>query len=594
MTVIRKISAIVIAFVMAVMCVQISFAQESIFDTSNPGDGITDKDGNISVKGTLDLPGGFPVTIFVAPQIKENGIDVTLNKLSSATAADFSGIVEYTRTFTLDDDGRIDLSFNVKDRMPTGVANVYVSTSGGNEICFIGYFEHVGKNDVHTLVELKFNRGAATDYPGYIKEDSEGNEILRKLSANVAGYSNLNEKGDFADILYALKKDGFTAITLVDSFNEAVAWMELREKEDTFSVLSSYNGVFWDIDFSEESDYSKLSEQSQEKALEAIKDAKLSDREALNKKLADEVALANFREAGDRNALEEILGNDAYSDYFGNVKKLVAESKLNEYKLISVYNYVIGKNSSCYTKESMESLFAESIKKVKDESKSSGGGGGGGGSVSDDRNTTTSDVVLVVPGEVEQIDPREGFIKATEHPFTDVKAEHWANSYITKMYKDGAISGKTATSFAPEEKIVRQDFVKLVVSMLGTEMSDSKSTFEDVEKGSFYEPYIMAAAESGIINGIDEKTFGMSVNIKREDVAVIIGRILSSKGITAESEAVFSDIAQVSDYAAEAVKLTAANGLFKGDENGNFNPGASISRAEAAAVLVRLSDIINK
>ena len=33
MTIIKKISAIVLALVMAVMCVQISFAEEGIFDT---------------------------------------------------------------------------------------------------------------------------------------------------------------------------------------------------------------------------------------------------------------------------------------------------------------------------------------------------------------------------------------------------------------------------------------------------------------------------------------------------------------------------------------------------------------------------------
>ena len=598
MTIIKKISAIVLALVMAVMCVQISFAEEGIFDTSNPGDGITDKDGSITVKGTLDLPGGFPVTIFVAPQIKENDIDVTLDKLSSANAAEFLSMVEYTKPFTLSEDGKVNISFKVKDSMPTGVANVYVSCNGINEIFYIGYFEHVGKDDVNTLVQLKFNAGTPEDYPGYIAADIEGKEILRKLSANVAGYSELDGKTDFANILYSLKNEGFTAITLVDSFNEAVAWIELWEKEDTLSVLNSYNSVFWNVDLSEESDYKKLSENSQKEILEAIKNAKLSDKESLDKTLNDEIALANFREVTDRNAFSELISNDVYSDYFEEVQKIIKESELDEYDLISVYNYVLKKNSNCTTKRSMESLFTEAIKKVKEGNKPSGGGGGGGGgggsASAGGSNTTTSDVVLVVPGEVVEMDPREGFIKATEHPFIDVKAEHWANDYITKMYKDGVISGKTETSFAPEEKIVRQDFVKLIISMLGIEKSTEKSIFKDVEKGGYYEPYIMAAVSAGIINGTDENTFGMSVSIKREDVAVIIGRILASRGFTSESESQFSDSAQISAYAVQSVSLTAANGLFNGDDKGNFNPAASLTRAEAAAVLVRLSEIINK
>ena len=50
---------------------------------------------------------------------------------------------------------------------------------------------------------------------------------------------------------------------------------------------------------------------------------------------------------------------------------------------------------------------------------------------------------------------------------------------------------------------------------------------------------------------------------------------------------VFPDVADDADYA-WAAKLTNEMGIFTGDENGNFNPGQGITRAQCAAVVCRL------
>lgn len=49
----------------------------------------------------------------------------------------------------------------------------------------------------------------------------------------------------------------------------------------------------------------------------------------------------------------------------------------------------------------------------------------------------------------------------------------------------------------------------------------------------------------------------------------------------------FPDVPDGADYA-EAVSALAAMGIFTGDERGNFNPGANITRAEMATIICRL------
>ena len=201
-------------------------------------------------------------------------------------------------------------------------------------------------------------------------------------------------------------------------------------------------------------------------------------------------------------------------------------------------------------------------------------------------------MVLKVPSAEVHPEDKEGFIKAVEHPFKDITADHWANEYITEMYKSSIIAGKTADSFVPDEKINRQDFVKLIVSALKMETVNKESIFSDVEKGGYYEPFIMTAVENGIINGISESEFGMSNNIKREDAALIISRIAEGKVTASEDVIEFADGNDIASYAQSAVDFCAGCSIFKGDTENRFNPKNGLSRAEAAVIISRLMERI--
>ena len=113
----------------------------------------------------------------------------------------------------------------------------------------------------------------------------------------------------------------------------------------------------------------------------------------------------------------------------------------------------------------------------------------------------------------------------------------------------------------------------------------------DVTEDKWFAPFVYAASEYGIINGITEKTFAPDKTITREDAALILYRALSKKGVSFNESLGFSDNAQISDYAKTAVGSLTAGEILKGD-NGLFRPKDSLSRAETVTMLSRISGYI--
>lgn len=76
---------------------------------------------------------------------------------------------------------------------------------------------------------------------------------------------------------------------------------------------------------------------------------------------------------------------------------------------------------------------------------------------------------------------------------------------------------------------------------------------------------------------------------KIKKVSLVLALCLSMLCATAKADTVgdFPDVPEDAPYA-EALEFLAELGIFQGDEQGNFNPDKSITRAEVTAVICRL------
>lgn len=159
----------------------------------------------------------------------------------------------------------------------------------------------------------------------------------------------------------------------------------------------------------------------------------------------------------------------------------------------------------------------------------------------------------------------------------------WAYQAISDATKKGFLSGSNG-KFNPKSNITRAEFIKIMVSVLGLDISiDKVISFNDVKENNWFYPYVNAAYKAGIIKGSGDK-FYPNDKITREQMAAIIIRALGvkpSKPVTA-----IKDINSVSSCFKTDVETIFALGLMVGD-SGKFSPKDLATREMAAVVAMK-------
>ncbi len=212
----------------------------------------------------------------------------------------------------------------------------------------------------------------------------------------------------------------------------------------------------------------------------------------------------------------------------------------------------------------------------------------GGESIQNSGGTASS---YVVPTNISQT----GVISELKLKFTDLGSVRWAYPYISKLYEMGIVNGINDEEFMPEREVKREEFVKMLVDALNLEYTE-ENYFDDVDGTAWYKKYVNTAYKNNIVRGISDSEFGISKNILRQDMAVMIYTGLKSyfENATLKNINLFDDVEDISDYALEAVNKLSEMGIINGKGNNNFEPKSTATRAEAAVIISRALDYINK
>lgn len=256
-------------------------------------------------------------------------------------------------------------------------------------------------------------------------------------------------------------------------------------------------------------------------------------------------------------------------------------------------------NKDFKTVDEINSSFKGAIDKyIKDDSLedtgssgSTGGGGGGGG------GGKAGSAIKGAGGTVSSAVTAPAYPQTTQPSFADCPESHWAYSYIEELKKSNIISGYSDGKFYPDKTVTREEFVKMVMLISGLFNENSTCEFSDAVKGEWYYAYVASAYAEGIINGVNAERFGIGSEISRQDVAVIICRLLTKLDaeLKADGEAIsFTDSEAISDYAAQSISTLTKMSVLNGFSDGTFRPGASLTRAEAAKILGLAKSHINQ
>lgn len=170
--------------------------------------------------------------------------------------------------------------------------------------------------------------------------------------------------------------------------------------------------------------------------------------------------------------------------------------------------------------------------------------------------------------------------------FIDVPAGSWYYDYVYDLVGCGIINGMTAITYEPDGNITRAQFAKILAVASGENTSgyDGKVIFADC-KGHWADEYINWAYNRGIVKGISATAFAPDNNITRQEMATMIMRYAKYIGFELpwnNAVVTFKDDAQIADWAVDAVYSMQKAGIINGRPGNVFDPLGNATRAEAA------------
>lgn len=211
-----------------------------------------------------------------------------------------------------------------------------------------------------------------------------------------------------------------------------------------------------------------------------------------------------------------------------------------------------------------------------------GGGGGGGGTIGDGNNNTgdgSGDIIVPIPTGAPG--PSDNL------RFKDVPKDFWGYDCIEELAKNNIVKGAGDGYFYPDNTITRAEFVQMIVNLTKDEMPEEVIEFSDVSSSDWFYTAVTIGSAKGYITGYPEGDFKPDNLISRQDMALIISRVIKVNDINLSKgeEKTFVDEGGISDYAFDAVKEVQKYGIINGYDDGTFMPANNATRAEGAKMI---------
>jgi len=178
-------------------------------------------------------------------------------------------------------------------------------------------------------------------------------------------------------------------------------------------------------------------------------------------------------------------------------------------------------------------------------------------------------------------------IRTYNNEFTDITAEDWYYDSILGAYERGIMGGKGDGIFDPLGRLTIAETIKLAACL---HKCYHTGTMEFEEGTPWYAPYVEYAAANGIPAGAYRN---YNAAATRADFALIIAGAMPLEAITPMNriaEGAIPDVSESYSYGPAVYKLYRAGILTGMDGEGSFYPGRTLTRAEAATIIMRVVD----
>ena len=404
-------------------------------------------------------------------------------------------------------------------------------------------------------------------------------DVMNTLGADIEYYNGLSsaEKAKFANMFFEAKHGAvITAENFSDVYSDTMAVEYINKNKVDREWLEKSGLEFEGVAFSD-------AEEAVKKSIEAIMNS-----------VGEYTSYSHIEKVYNEANVIYLLNTARFTDYDSLIEKydslidIEKESFYKEYKKMSQsnkskINTELKNELSSSPAESLDEFkekYSDAVEEVKKNNKNNQGGGsssgGGGGSSSGGGSSAAGGMNIISPEKSDPTQPKPSF--------SDISDVKWAEEAIINLATDGIVAGYEDNTFKPNRNIKREEFIKMVVSAIGLKTDSKECGFADVNQSEWYAPYINAAFENGFVSGVSATEFGIGRQITREDMAVIISRLLKDAN-AGENVAVFADDADISDYAKESVYKLYGLGKISGLGNNMFGPKQIVTRAQAAKII---------
>jgi len=192
---------------------------------------------------------------------------------------------------------------------------------------------------------------------------------------------------------------------------------------------------------------------------------------------------------------------------------------------------------------------------------------------------------------------------ANRPSFGDLQSNDWFLPYAHFVYINKVMQGTSSTTFSPQGGFTRAQVVATLFRMYfgrGASADEPRGTeFNDVPESEWFAPYVSWASTNDIVEGIGNNRFAPGDVVERQQLATMIyrfaDRLTDMDTSIQQSEHWYSfiDQDQIADWAIDTLVWAHYHGLITGRSATTLAPTASVSRAEAAALLSRVLLHIN-
>ncbi|MGB4438931.1 MAG: S-layer homology domain-containing protein [Sedimentibacter sp.] len=193
---------------------------------------------------------------------------------------------------------------------------------------------------------------------------------------------------------------------------------------------------------------------------------------------------------------------------------------------------------------------------------------------------------------------RTGDIEHGRYVFDDISF-HWARKEIMDLYNKGIIS--ESQSFNPDGIATREEFCIFLGKVLGSKEDETDDEivelpYTDAENiHPWAVEYIEDVYSLGLLDDYENELKPME-KLTRKEATMLMDNVFKENDEYEDLDinTIFSDLTDLSEEEKHAVKSAYTNGLMSGKYSGSFCPDDYLSRAEAATIMVKISDKLDQ